>query len=166
MLGAEFGLGAREMNLLFKKYGYLYGEPGAYGLTEKGMKYAQEHYHDNGYGGYAARSWETRTWSDDVVAALRADMSAYPEGLPIPVVEPQTSDHDEVPLYTSYVTSNTGARPRLDGNGALVSGGVLFGAYLARRYGPQLWKNVIKPSAARLRARFSGKRGPDDRRGD
>lgn len=41
-----------------------------------------EKYHSRGTGGYAQydRSWETRTWNDETVAALKADMEANPGG--------------------------------------------------------------------------------------
>ena len=41
VLGWEFGRNAREMNALLKQQGYLDGEPGAYGLTEKGKQYGR-----------------------------------------------------------------------------------------------------------------------------
>jgi hypothetical protein len=82
VLGFEFGRTAREMNELLKDHGYLYGTPGAYGLTEKGQQYAEEEYHSRGTGGYAHynRSWETRTWSDGTTVALKAEMEASREG--------------------------------------------------------------------------------------
>jgi hypothetical protein len=60
VLGWEFGRTAREMNELLREHGYLYGNPGAYGLTEKGQQFADEQYHSRGTGGYAHynRSWE------------------------------------------------------------------------------------------------------------
>ncbi|MGW6455482.1 hypothetical protein ACWF94_06045 [Streptomyces sp. NPDC055078] len=82
VLGEEFGRTAREMNALLKEYGYLDGNPGAYGLTEKGQQYAKEQYHSRGTGGYAQynRNWETRTWREETVAAIKADMEANPGG--------------------------------------------------------------------------------------
>lgn len=90
VLGSEFSRTAHEMNVLLKDYGYLYGSPGAYGLTEKGQRYAEEQFHDNGYGGFAYRGWETRTWNDETAAALTADMEANPGGL-----QPQESQAEE-----------------------------------------------------------------------
>src|SRR5690606_8510310 len=75
----DFGLNARDMNALLKEHGYLYGEPGAYGLTEKGARYGDEQHNENGYGGFAHRSWETRTWNDDLADALKADIAASNE---------------------------------------------------------------------------------------
>lgn len=80
ILGRDFGLTAREMNALLKEHGYLSGEPGAYGMTEKGLKYGSEDDHRRGTGGYTQYNpqWTTRTWSDDISAALAADIATEP----------------------------------------------------------------------------------------
>lgn len=71
-MGRFLGLTAREVNKLLLDKGFLEGNPGAYGLTDKGEEYGgEEHQHDNGYGGYAHRYWETRTWDSKIIALLR-----------------------------------------------------------------------------------------------
>lgn len=69
-LGSRVGLSSREFNVGLKLAGLLEGEPGAWRLTEKGARFAAEHSHDNGYGGYAHRAWETRSWLETVVEEL------------------------------------------------------------------------------------------------
>ncbi|MGO2122458.1 hypothetical protein [Glutamicibacter arilaitensis] len=73
LLGQSLGLNAREMNKVLKEHGYLYGEPGAYGVTPKGKAYAQETDHSRGTGGYAQYNptWEKRTWDESILTALR-----------------------------------------------------------------------------------------------
>ena len=78
LLGYEVGKSPREMNVLLKAHGYLYGEPGAYGLTEKGKQFGQEEDHHRGTGGYSTynRDWTTTTWDESVLDALTGDMDA------------------------------------------------------------------------------------------
>ncbi|WP_158707479.1 hypothetical protein [Streptomyces sp. NRRL F-2799] len=72
VLGREIGNTGREMNVLLHRYGYLTGEPGAYSLTDKGMKYGTQEDHDRGNVGslHYYRQWTTTTWSDESLAAL------------------------------------------------------------------------------------------------
>lgn len=151
----EFGLSARDMNVLLKKHGYLYGKPGAYGLTEKGKRFGEEQFHDNGYGGYAYRSWETTTWNEDLPAALRSDIEFNPEGvvaedaLADQVVQ-DDDDHD-------YPYSDERDSRELSAWEAAVIGGVLLGGFLAWRFGPALWRNHIKPTAMGVRDKLAKK---------
>lgn len=69
-LGREYGLTAEEMNVLLKEEGFLDGSPGNYSLTEKGERYASERYDGNGYGGYAARSWQWLEWDESIMEEL------------------------------------------------------------------------------------------------
>jgi hypothetical protein len=152
ILGREFGRTAREMNQLLKDHGYLYGEPGAYGLTEKGEQYGEEQYHSRGTGGYAHynRSWETRTWSDETAAALRADMQANPRGFDAgaekegaveyePFVDYDGSDNDEPqPTWTE-----------------IAIGGAIVGALLIAPRVKPFWNNKVKPAAKDLRDRLA-----------
>lgn len=50
MLGEEHDLTAQEMNRALVKLGILTGEPGNYILTEKGLEYGIETYHNRGSG--------------------------------------------------------------------------------------------------------------------
>ncbi|OEJ43096.1 hypothetical protein AR457_02245 [Streptomyces agglomeratus] len=142
------------MNELLKDHGYLYGNPGAYGLTEKGQQYAEEQYHSRGTGGYAQynRSWETRTWNDETAAALKADMEANPEGFG--AGNSPTEEDDDL-----------GYEPFLDGSGSgsgddddpqpswkgLAIGGVIVGALLVAPHVKPFWNNKVKPAVKKLR---------------
>jgi hypothetical protein len=85
-IGSLIGATAMEVNRLLKNQGFLYGEPGAYGLTPKGEEFGVQRPHDNGYGGAAARSWETTHFdpritdvldaSPEKLEKVRADISA------------------------------------------------------------------------------------------
>ena len=69
-MGRYLGLTAQEVNQRLRDRGFLEGEPGAYSLTESGDAHGQEYDHDNGYGGYAYRSWSTRTWDSSIIPEL------------------------------------------------------------------------------------------------
>ena len=66
-LGAILGMSAQEVNKLLKKKEFLDGKPGDYTITSKGKKYSETRYKDNGYGGYAARSWEFVMWDEAII---------------------------------------------------------------------------------------------------
>jgi hypothetical protein len=153
----EFGLGARDMNALLKKHGYLYGEAGAYGLTEKGKQFGEQHHHDNGYGGYAYRSWETTTWDDNLARALRADVKTNPEGVlaersvqELPGME--VAEGGE--CNSGYGASSESECYDLGAKEVAVVAGVLAVGYVGFRFGPPLWRNQIKPAAQKLRSKF------------
>ncbi|MFE2531523.1 hypothetical protein [Streptomyces sp. NPDC059371] len=158
MLGWEFGRTAREMNELLKDHGYLYGSPGAYGLTEKGQQYAEEKYHSRGTGGYAQynRSWETRTWSDETAAALKADVEAGSGGLDAgdsPTEEEGTSPHE--PL-TDRGGSGDDDVSQTNWKGLAITG-VVVGALLVAPHVKPFWNNKVKPAAKKLRAGLTKK---------
>jgi hypothetical protein len=162
VLGWEFGRTARDMNALLKEHGYLYGEPGAYGLTEKGKQYGDEQYHDNGYGGYAARSWEIRTWNDDTAAALKADMEANPggsaaaESQPTEESLPEEMRAVEYEPPVSYGGSYLDPEPELTWKGYAIVGALIGGIILAPHVKP-LWNTKVKPAAKRVQNKFSKK---------
>lgn len=58
-MGKRHGLTAVEMNVLLKGQGYLDGEPGAYGPSEKGKQYVHEDYvQTSTNGGYHQTTWD------------------------------------------------------------------------------------------------------------
>lgn len=69
-IGDQIGATSVEVNRLLKDQGFLYGEPGRYGLTPKGEKFGIQQAHDNGYGGYAYRPWETTHFAPSIADAL------------------------------------------------------------------------------------------------
>ncbi|WP_426990751.1 hypothetical protein [Pseudarthrobacter sp. Y6] len=69
-IGKQIGATAVEVNYLLKDQGFLYGEPGAYGLTPKGKEFGVQQVHDNGYGGFAHRFWETTHFTPSITEVL------------------------------------------------------------------------------------------------
>lgn len=69
-LGNMVGKSGRETNSILKEQGFMEGEPGFYRPTEKGKPFCIEKAEDNGYGGYAARSWGWLEWSKDILPLL------------------------------------------------------------------------------------------------
>ncbi len=70
LLGRMVGLDSKEVNQRLADLGYLTGKPGAWSITEEGKKHGEERYKDNGYGGYAARSWSYPVWDEEVANQL------------------------------------------------------------------------------------------------
>lgn len=72
ILGQDYGLTAQEMNYVLKEKGYLQGDPGDYGVTDKGRSFASEQDFHRGTGGYSQynRYWTTRSWDDSIADEL------------------------------------------------------------------------------------------------
>jgi hypothetical protein len=152
-LGREVGKTAQEVNSLLKEHGYLYGEPGAYGLTEKGGQYAQEQDHHRGTGGYAHynRDWTTRTWNDETAASLAADIEAA-RSQPSHEVMGEQDDGD---ILADYGDDLSLEADRDDTKAKLLYIGAVFGAvYVAPRLRP-FWERRVRPAARRLRDKLS-----------
>lgn len=152
VLGREFGRTDREMNKLLKDHGYLYGNPGAYGLTEKGQQYAEEQYHSRGTGGYAQYNpnWETRTWSNETAAALKADMEANPGGFDAgdsPTAEEDAFGDEPV---VDYSGSGDDDDPQPGWKELAIVGAIVGALFIAPRVKP-FWNNKVKPAAKKLR---------------
>jgi hypothetical protein len=165
VLGLEFGRTARKMNALLKQHGYLDGTPGAYGLTEKGQRYAQEKYHSRGTGGYAHynRSWETRTWNDETAAALRTDMEAStgevvdgdPPYVPLhvnayPDTEENTVGHE--PVVVCGCSGDDDPQPSW---AELAVVGAVVGALHLAPHAKPFWNKTVRPAAKKLRNRLT-----------
>ena len=69
-LGEMVGLDSKDVNKKLAEIGYQQGSPGNWALTEQGAQHGEVVYKDNGYGGYAARSWEYIVWDSDVAQQL------------------------------------------------------------------------------------------------
>ena len=69
-LGKMIGMSGEEVNKKLASLGYLKGVPGDWGLTEKGKLFGELRYKDNGYGGYAARSWSYIVWDESLASKL------------------------------------------------------------------------------------------------
>ena len=66
-IGRLFGLNGQEMNAVLFKLGILEGKPGDYALTEIGEQFGRYNDYDNGYGGYAARGWQTISYDESII---------------------------------------------------------------------------------------------------
>lgn len=156
ILGEAFGKSAREMNALLKEHGYLYGQPGAYGLTDKGKLHATEEHHTRGTGGYAHynRSWETRTWDEGTADALRADMAgAEREDQGEPTQSNQEQHQDEtgepVEVDENSEVQLTGREQAI----AAALGLAAVGAVAVAPFVKPFWKAKVQPVASKLRKR-------------
>ena len=56
-------------------FGYLDGEPGNYLPTAKCKPFYMQEYHDNGYGGYAKRTWSTVTYDESMIEPLEQELT-------------------------------------------------------------------------------------------
>ena len=74
-IGKLFGLNAQEMNMALKLLGYLDGEPGNYLPTVKCKPFYLQEYHDNGYRGYANRTWSTVTYNESIIEPLEQELT-------------------------------------------------------------------------------------------
>lgn len=70
-IGSRIGATAVEVNRLLKDQGFLYGEPGAYGLTSKGEEFGVQRSHDNGQHGLLYHvSYETTHFDPSITDVL------------------------------------------------------------------------------------------------
>ncbi|HXH33021.1 MAG TPA: hypothetical protein VNJ54_01260 [Plantibacter sp.] len=139
------------MNELLKKHGYLYGIPGAYGLTEKGQQFAEEQYHSRGTGGYAQYNphWETRTWNDETAAALKADLEADPREVRADVDDVPADEADDFE-YETYEDDDDSPPSWVE----VAIGGALVAAAFAPHVKP-FWKTKVKPAAKKWREKLT-----------
>lgn len=158
VLGWEFAKTAREMNELFKQHGYLEGEPGAYGLTEKGKQYAEEKYHTNGVGGYSHYqvNYETRTWNNETAAALQTDIDSFPEDFATDDVLAREDARDDAGFeYDPPSNYEDDGEDFPLGWKVLVVGGVVVGAVLVAPHVMPFYRNRLKPAAKRFRDKIT-----------
>jgi len=73
-VGRPHGLNGRVTNRLLEALGVLEGRPGDWTLTEKGAALASTIQHDNGYGGYAYRGWETTYYDPQIVDEITPEL--------------------------------------------------------------------------------------------
>lgn len=71
-IGHRIHASAEVVNRLLVEKWLLGGEPGAYFLTEAGKAFGAAVEKDNGYGGWAHRSWGWNTWDERVIDELGA----------------------------------------------------------------------------------------------
>lgn len=158
LLGRDLGMTAQEMNAALKTHGYLEGEPGAYALTDKGQVYGRERYHSNGVGGHSMYqvNYETRTWSEDVVDALRADMAAHTDAA---TGEPDLPPEDDPAYGVASEDGDTETSWQ-----AAAFGVVLLGAIVCAPLAKPFYERKVKPRLKRAQAAVARRR-EDTRRG-
>jgi len=151
-LGIEFGKSGREMNQLLLAHGFMEGPPGAYRPTTLGEPFATAVDVDNGYGGFAHRQWGWLTWDDDVVDALKASIQANPEGVANRAVETAPA---AVPAASETSRRVRRTPPLTKGQWIALGGAATALGLAATPQARRLWREKVKPSAARLSSRLT-----------
>jgi hypothetical protein len=85
-IGTQIGASSAEVNRLLKDQDFLYGKPGAYGLTSKGEEYGVQRDYDNGHSGTYHVAYPTTLFDPSIIdvldslpeklAKVRADIAA------------------------------------------------------------------------------------------
>ena len=156
-LGREFALNAADMNLLLRDHGFIEGRPGARLPPEMGMQFADSADFDNGYGGYAHRTWGWLLWPDEAVDALKASIEAHPDGIAPPV--PAAPSMPAPAVSHGPDAAARPGRPTLTRNQWAAA--AVLGVALAVSAAPAVsraWKEKVKPAASRLRTRIAQRR--------
>ena len=169
-IGRELGLTAQQVNVELKHAGLLYGEPGAYGLTERGTLFGKEHHHSNGVGGYSQYqvNYETRGWDKSVIAELERSMklgavssvpAAIAESLPDPSVTAESPISGQANLSAGAIVALAVVLA------LLVSAGVLVLLYF---FGPRKVRDRLRSAKAQVSGRFARlfSRGKSGSKGD
>jgi hypothetical protein len=154
----------------------LEGEPGAYGVTEKGEPYASERHFHRGPGGdpWYNRDWEQRTWSDEFADSLDIPADRKTEVRQW-VIEDRRRKREE---RAASIADESPAQERdnepQEGGGlsredlrrlGLVVGAVVaanVAVYAYKKAEPklrELWINKAAPKLAQLKARVTGVTG-------
>lgn len=129
-IGRRIRASAEVVNHLLLEKG-LHGEPGAYGLTEAGKAFGAAVDRDNGYGGWAHRSWGWNTWDESVIDELGAtpqkiaDLTAT---LTAAKAAKRVADRIEAEKYWSEVAAKKLGKVVVDGGG---KGGLTNGQKVA-----------------------------------
>ncbi|GAA1831681.1 hypothetical protein [Agromyces salentinus] len=71
-IGHRIHASAEVVNRLLLEKGLTHGEPGAYGITDKGAMFGAAIDKENGYGGWAHRNWGWNSWNESVIDELGA----------------------------------------------------------------------------------------------
>lgn len=169
-LARFFGVAVQEMNRLLKEQGFLYGKPGAYGLTPKGKEFGIHTDHHRGPGGYTSmnRDWTTTHFNPDIkkvlevtpekIARVREGLAA--DRLAASIARKAASGQADAAFLASrskVEVDAAGVDPRkvliVAAGAAIVVGGVLI-----REYGPDLrhkWNETAAPALSRLKKRIT-----------
>lgn len=152
-IGREFGhkTGA-AMNVLLHEHGFLDGKPGAWGPSELGEQFAKWVDKDNGYGGFAARSWSWLTWDPKVIDALKESIVDNPNGVPRTPPAPVAAVTNAAQTGRAAVTSAD--MPALSRNQWAAVAALGVATFTAPAVG-RAWKKKVQPAASRLRDRLA-----------
>ena len=159
-MGADHNLTAVEMNFLLKEEGFLYGGPGAYGLTAKGEQYANERYVSPGpRSTYVQTTWNPQTTdeldlSDDRKREIRDAVAA---------ARRQKAEQRAADAYDPDAAADGEERSGLDpllvaAVGAALAAVSAYGIWVVPHL-RTLWANKAAPHIERLRNR--GNEEPD-----
>ncbi|MDR6574771.1 hypothetical protein J2X60_003437 [Curtobacterium sp. 320] len=170
VLGREFGLSAQEMNFILKEEGFLYGEPSAYGVTEKGAEFASEEDHHRGTGGYSHynRYWTTRKWDERIADELVIDDERKRELRDAIATSKRAANEldDNEPEPSDEHTPSAGSdddrnRALILAVGALLVAAAAIGVVTAAPRIRQWWVGTACPGLRRLRPGTSKKPSQD-----
>lgn len=161
VLGQEFGMSAREMNELLHEHDYINGKPGAWRITDRGRRYAEVKQRSNGHGGWAERNWETTTWRDGIIEALKEDMAETREP-----VEENANDISESTDDLEF-DDKSSLRNEKDGSDLRQLIGFVVIGYAAVSYvganAKPIYRNKLKPTAKKIRDKFRKNKTVDDK---
>jgi hypothetical protein len=160
------------MNVILKELGYLEGDPGAYGVTEKGAKYAFEKDHHRGPGGYSwyNRDWTTRTWDDGIVEELHVTddlkhkaqeaVSAARRRMAETVADDFGAGADAVADNAANAAGN-GKRVAVVAGGAAFLAGSAYGIYKAAPHAKKLLDEKVVPGLKNIKDKVLRKSDKD-----
>jgi len=166
ILGHQLGLTAIETNMLLKDQGFLDGEPGAWGTTEKAMPIVHVKDIHLGTGGYDHynRYWSETTWDPSIkkhldlsdvqlqkareaARARRAEVKATRESQAV-AIDGGTPDQ--------ISTDESGVDLRLMAVGVVVVGAAVFGIVKVAPKIKALWIDKVTPRLEERKNRKSG----------
>lgn len=174
ILGHEFGLSAEEMNTFLKQEGFQDGEPGAYGVTEKGKRFSDEKNHTRGVGGYSYynRSWDTITWDESIADELHLSPERRSAIKDLVATERAERRRAREAAYIEYVPDAEDEEQSPDGGAnlvpvivfAAVAGAVVglgYGIYKFSRLSGKLWNDQVAPSLQKAKDQITGPRAEE-----
>lgn len=164
-LGAEFGLTAQEMNFILREEGFLYGEPGAYGVTDKGAPYASERDFHRGVGGYSTynKYWTARRWDESITDEFEIDADRKRELREAIAAAKQLKldvDAVETPAVVEASPDSTGLtdaqKALILAVGVVLVAATAYGVYKLTPTIKRLWTEKVAPNLKALKDRIWG----------
>jgi hypothetical protein len=162
------------MNVILKELGYLEGDPGAWGVTKKGAKYAFEKDHHRGPGGspWYNRDWTTTSWDDAIVGELNVtdDLKRKAqEGVSAARAAKRgaTAVADDISANADTVTDNAATatgnvkRVAVAAAGLVVLAGSAYGIYKAAPHAKKLLDEKVVPGLKNIKDKVLRKSDKD-----